>query len=174
MKTIEIPKTITIPQYFTPENYMDYVNSQGVEGVVVTFEDGTMAKIKGEEYCQLHKILDMKTKKSYCEYYNAHGSFDDVIGILSQHGLTKDIDDLRAFEDEYIEKLRVYIDKVEDVKALCGHLSRKEIALKMNEEKVDKSIRAMVFSSLDGKDIIQMIRHNLLVSYKDDGREPEE
>ena len=174
MFNIKTPQTISIPKYFTPENYMEYVNSRGVEGVVITLENGLMAKIKGAEYCQLHRILDMKTKKSFCEYYNAHGNFDDVIGVLTQHGLHDDVEDLKKFEEDYLEKMNTYLTIITSNVDKYKDLSRKEIALTMIEDGVDKSMRGFVFSALDGKDIDGKIKKMILEGYKDEQRRERE
>jgi T4 RnlA family RNA ligase len=150
-----VPSTITIPMLITPEKRDEYLEREDVEGLVVVGEDGHMIKCKSATYCQLHKILDIKTKKSMCEYYIDHGNFDDVIGVLTHNGLHQDVADLLDFE--------LAVDKY-------NHLSRKEIALKMIEDKVDKSLRGMVFSSLDGKEVMPKIKRLILDSYKDDAR----
>ena len=169
-----VPSTITIPQLIAGEGKDAYLERDDVEGLVVVGDCGHMVKMKTSTYCQLHKILDMKTPKSFCEYYIAHGNFDDVIGVLTHHGLTKDIADLVAFEDDYIEKVESHNQLISDAVKKYGHLSRKGVALKMIDDKVDNALRGLVFSTLDGKDTMPKIQKLILEGYKDAGRREED
>ena len=169
-----VPSTITIPMLITPEKRDEYLEREDVEGLVVVGEDGHMIKMKTSSYCQLHRILDMKTKKSFCEYYNAHGNFDDVIGVLTQHGLHDDVEDLKKFEEDYLEKMNTYLTIITSNVDKYKDLSRKEIALTMIEDGVDKSMRGFVFSALDGKDIDGKIKKMILEGYKDEQRRERE
>jgi T4 RnlA family RNA ligase len=166
---IMVPDSITIPRLV--EDKDSYLKRDDVEGLVVVGTDGHMVKCKTSTYCQLHKILDMKTNKAFCEYYNEHGNFDDVIGVLTHHGLNQDINDLLQFEDDYSDKMNHYMDLITETKSRYEHLSRKGIALNMIGDKVPKEIRGLVFSALDGKDFVPKIKRLILESYKDERRE---
>lgn len=53
--------------------------SDNREGVVIRFKSGFRMKIKGEEYCRLHRILTNISNRSIWEYLSENKPLDDII-----------------------------------------------------------------------------------------------
>jgi T4 RnlA family RNA ligase len=146
---INIPSEISVVQIFKTKEEIDAYLTDGVEGVVMTFQNGMLAKLKTSWYITLHRFLDIKTKKCMCEYYQKFKSFDDMIGVYYQHGLHNDIERMKDFEKDYWHRYNNILTSAKAIFQIQQGKTRKEIALSMKEDGLDGTTMAIVFKMCD-------------------------
>ncbi len=114
------------------------------EGYVIRFKNGFRMKIKGEEYCRLHKLLTGISSRDIWEYLKDDKPFDEII---------KDVPD--EFYDWVKETARDLTIKFENINndykeifenLLKRNLTRKEFALEAKQHKHSN----ILFNLLDG------------------------
>jgi T4 RnlA family RNA ligase len=159
-----LSESISIPRLLEGSELESYLERTDVEGVVVIGKSH-LIKMKTDTYCQLHRVLDIRTNKHMCEHYQSKGGFDDAIGLLSRYNLENDIESLKRFEQDYLKN---YNDLLLDVEDLWVRYTgtRKEVAIAMNTDKVDGKMRALVFLRLDRKDLHTSIERILFEYYR--------
>jgi len=145
----EIPSTISVVQIFKTKQEIDAYLTDGVEGVVMTLQNGMLIKTKTIWYCTIHRFLDIKTKKCMCEYFQKFKSFDDMIGVYSQYGLLNDIERMKDFEKDYWHRYNNVLTSAKATFQFYQGKSRKEIALGMREDRLDGTTMAIVFKMCD-------------------------
>lgn len=118
------------------------------EGYVVVFDDGHRAKIKGDWYCQLHKV------KSYFDFEK------DVVRLI----MSGDLDDLRPmlldFQVEKLDKYEVLLHtsfaklkmtlfhEVENLLDYTNREERKDFAIRTSKD-FPHVVRAIIFAYWD-------------------------
>jgi len=121
--------------------------AKDVEGVVVTFDDEFMVKIKTQWYCDLHHLIDSINREDYVAQMILNETIDDVISKLDPK---TDIELINWMKD--IErKIKKYIsERMKDVEILVRNFngSMKDFALEYRKHK-DFALAASVLKGVD-------------------------
>ena len=135
---------------------------EGIEGVVVRFDDGHMIKIKADWYVLRHKSKDAITREKNVLDYVVNERVDDVLPFLQ----AEDQAQLMHFQTEFwtgVNKMAaLYEEYVKDIR-----MDRKDWAMKELPElrKQDPHIGTIVFGWYDGRDVketlVNIIRKNI-------------
>lgn len=131
----------------------------GIEGYVVAWPDGTYVKIKGDEYCQMHRAVSYFERENMILPLVLDSQCDDIYPSLSPERASKLFEYEAAVMKEYIEM----IDTVHRcIQYEFGpECERKTFALWVNAN-VPTGLRAAYFSALDGKNIKESVRNCIL------------
>ena len=146
-------------------NILDIVREQeGVEGVVIRFEDGHMLKVKADWYVLRHKSKDAITREKNVLDYIVNERVDDVLPFLEaadQHRLLQFQDKFWAGVNNMAWLYKEYCE------GKPSRMDRKEWAMtEMPERKqVDQHMPTIVFGWYDGRSIketiVNIIRKNI-------------
>ena len=159
MNFIKTPTSITTPLSFdSMESARFYMEREDVEGIVLTFEDGIMMKMKTEHYCRIHKILDNFVPKNIVANI-VEGSFDDVIGILSDNGLVAETAMAEAVRTRFWKEIMRRKKEAEDYFNANKDKERKEVARELIPDR--KTLASLVFKLFDGQDLEPYLMKNL-------------
>ena len=121
------------------------------EGVVVEFDNGTRWKIKGAEYCRVHKILSTISFKNILAAV-VDGTIDDVLELIPEHFL----EEVNAMVREIRETVLTTHSCVSSYFSMAPKDgTRKEYAQWVMQYCPDLS--NYMFAMMDGKDITPMI-----------------
>lgn len=140
--------------------------SRDREGYVIRFKNGFRMKIKGEEYCRLHKLLTGISSRDIWEYLKDNEPFDEII---------KDVpDEFYDWVRETARDLTVRFENIEkDYREIYENLvkqnlTRKDFALKAKQYRHSN----ILFNLLDGsnpkKNIWKIIYPNYSKPFKKD------
>lgn len=145
---------VPIPKVFTLSEVYPYLQEKGVEGIVLTLNDGTMLKMKSEEYCEIHRIISGFSLKNILESIQKK-TIDDIIPILTKYSLFDKIEEVAKLREEWVHTFF-------DIECKCFHtynkvkeLPRKEAAQLVLKEQSELS--NIVFKMLDKKDVTELI-----------------
>lgn len=87
------------------------------EGYVIQFSNGVRMKIKGDEYCRLHRIISRVTPIAVWEGLMHGDEQDDIIQQLPEE-LQKDYHNIRTILlnkfNEFVNQIRILYDKTKD------------------------------------------------------------
>jgi RNA ligase len=162
---IPVPKGITHPEIFSSmEDARSFMKREDVEGVVLTFENGMMMKMKTDHYCRIHKLLDNFVPKNLVANI-IEGSFDDVIGLFTDHGLTNEIKLAREIETRFWNKVNKVKSEAEEYFNANKNKERKEVARELIPER--KELASLVFKLFDGQDLLPYIMKKLAKEAKE-------
>lgn len=120
-----------------------------VEGFVIHFEDGHMAKVKCDWYCQIHRAKDALTQDRHIVEMILDNNLDDVKAHLPQ----EDVARLEVFESELISAIGAVAAGlhiiVSDIQA--KKIDRKNFALNMSDKycALDKAAIFKLFEETD-------------------------
>lgn len=155
---LNVPANITTPKLF---DNMDDINAHleksGIEGVVLTMENGHMVKMKTEEYFDLHRLMTcVSTKNILKNIYDIHeqcvdDKTDDIIGKLREKGVDELADMVLELRNEYFEKVKEYCEWATGVITERKGASRKELAQFVFGELKDRKLGGVLMATLDGK-----------------------
>lgn len=157
------------------ENFIAFIkNLKGAEGVIIRFDDGHMIKIKADEYCRIHKMLDTVRSDRAIVNLGLNEALDDAVSLIPQddrdrvwgvfsdfmEGLHKKtlmlIKMQKMIFDTYIQDPAMFENPVVD---------KKRLALEFVPSLKDKKLGKFVFSLADGKDprelLIQAAKSNI-------------
>lgn len=111
----------------TPALLETIKQAQDIEGFIIRFEDGHMAKIKCDWYCQLHRVKSDIQKERGVVALIIEEKIDDLKPLMT----AEDLAYINDFEAEFNRKLAYYIaeayNTVEEIRE--KNLTRKEFAL---------------------------------------------
>ena len=156
---IEVPESITHPAIFdNMEEAKEFLTREDVEGIVLTFENGLMMKMKTEHYCRIHKLLDNFVPKNLVANL-AEGSFDDVIGLLTDNGLENEIALARKIESRFWGEVNSRKIEAEAYYKANSMKERKEVARDLLPNR--KEVASLVFKLFDGQDLVPYIMKKL-------------
>jgi len=73
-KALGVRVTPLMPEFPTLLDLAEYVRGLpgNKEGCVITFSNGLKVKVKGQEYCRIHKIVSRMTPLAFWEAYDTH------------------------------------------------------------------------------------------------------
>lgn len=142
-KAMGVRVTPLMPQFGTLLELAEYVKAlpHTKEGCVVTFNNGLKVKIKGSEYCRIHKIICRMTPLAFWEAYDtATGKIprDYLLGIPEEFRETSDAL-LKAIEgrtNDAVVEVEAVCKAMED--SLPPGVDEKTFALKTREIHPDK------------------------------------
>jgi RNA ligase len=75
--------------------------SNNAEGFVIRFKNGFRMKIKGDEFCRLHRILTNISNRSIWEYLSENKPLDDIIEKVPDEFYKWVKDTVKDFEDKF-------------------------------------------------------------------------
>lgn len=110
-KIAEILNCPVVKQYDGITDYSDIKKTikDNNEGFVIKFSNGDMCKIKGEEYCRLHKILTNISNRSIWEYLSENKPLDDIIEKVPDEFYDWVKETVKDFETKFEEILGIVI-----------------------------------------------------------------
>jgi RNA ligase len=143
-----------MPQFESVLKLAEYVKGlpSNREGCVVTFSSGLKVKIKGEEYCRIHKIVSRMTPLAFWEAY------DKKTGRIPKEYLYGIPEEFRETSDALVKAIEDSIEKsMVDVGAACKRVEEslpfgadnKTFALKTRDMYPD--LIGWIMSYRDGK-----------------------
>lgn len=123
-------------------------NAKGIEGYVLTFQNGLFLKIKTEDYTLRHKAMgDLRFEKNAIALFAAN-AIDDVVPMLNNN--------LASYLKEFEQKLNKRIEELKglitDFHEFHGHKERKEYAELVFQE-LPAEMTAAAFYLADGKNL---------------------
>lgn len=95
------------------------------EGFVVRFQSGRRVKIKGDEYCRIHRLVSRVTPLAVWEMLVENDDIDKVAKQLPEEFL-KDFD---AIRDLLLDQFLVICNAIEDAVRLTRHMDDKTLGL---------------------------------------------
>lgn len=159
---------VSIPQTFTITEAVEFVKQKGVEGIVITLDNGYMCKMKSEEYFELHKLMFNFSVKHILEKIKDN-KIDDLLPSLKKYNLNDKIKQIEVLTAEW-QKLCTYLTE------LCLYivtktkgLSRKEAAKVILEE--HKKYANIIFKMLDKKETNTLIREYIFKKLLEDDKQ---
>lgn len=133
------------------DSFLQMIKQQeGVEGVIVRFEDGHMVKIKSDWYCKIHKAKDDISKEHNLVALILEEKIDDLKSVL----VKEDVDRIDVFTSqlEYAINLttRSMLEYIQDLKS--RNISKKQFALEYSKD-VEKWKHGCIFSHLNSETV---------------------
>jgi len=126
------------------------------EGYVIRFSGGMRMKIKGDEYCRLHKVLTNITSRDIWEYLKDGKSFDEVLEKVPDEFYKWVKNKISSFEYGF-ENIRNHCEKVYTYFRYGKYNdkevepTKKEFALHLVECNVELHYRPILFAMWDNK-----------------------
>lgn len=100
--------------------------SNDAEGFVIRFKNGFRMKIKGDEYCRLHKILTNVSNRDIWEYLKYDKPLDDILDKVPDEFYNWVRETIKDFQDKQ-EEILGYV--IEDFWEIDGKLIDEEFKL---------------------------------------------
>lgn len=128
--------------------------AEGIEGIIIRFEDGSMYKVKSEEYVRFHNAVSRVKQEKDVVKIILNDELDDILPILSE----KDRKEVRDFADKIIEGIENTVNKVVLFGLKNYSENQKEFAIKcINENKLYSKFVLKDKEMFDGKNIENVI-----------------
>jgi RNA ligase len=131
------------------------------EGYVIRFRNGMRMKIKGEEYCRLHKILTNISNRDIWEHLKNNEPLDEILEKVPDEFYDWVKNEVDKFQEMYM--ITVSMAELTFIKHIKSDMSRKEAAEIIKTK--DSSIQPILFRMLDNKDYSDLIWKKLYPSY---------
>jgi RNA ligase len=164
---IDIPFDISTARLFnTSDEVVSYMADEGVEGVVMILNDGTMVKLKTDWYCRLHRILDKFNTKNILEAI-VTDSLDDIKSALVKNNLKEHLQTVRCVEQCFHNRFKEWLEiaNKEFWKRKTNEETKKDIALSLLKK--DRVLAGLVFAQYDEKDLTDTIKNIVKTEFKD-------
>jgi RNA ligase len=130
--------------------------SNDQEGFVIRFKNGFRMKIKGEEYCRLHRILTNVSTRNIWEYLRENKPFDDLLEKVPDEFYNWVKHTVKNFESKHEEILGHVITDFWEIDAILNKeqlemgndlvYTEKEYAKRYAEEAFKKKYPHLLFS----------------------------
>lgn len=131
-------------------------NGTGIEGFVIYWPHNEFSvKVKIEEYTKMHRAVSFLDRENMIMPVVLDNLHDDILPSLSPENQQKLTEYAIALHKEVNEEVGIVQKHMKN--RLEKMKTRKEQALWINEN-IDKSLRAVYFSALDGKDILTTLK----------------
>jgi len=141
---------------------------EGLEGFVVRWEDGSMVKIKADQYCLLHRSKDELAREKNVIAILVEGKADDFRVLLTEPDRLK----FEGFEYEFWCNFNEEVDNLFAVLQEYNsiNMTRKEFAL-ISKDWHNPHIRATVFTFFDKPNVTktEVMQHLLDILKKNTG-----
>jgi RNA ligase len=130
----------------TDDWVVDYVRQQeGIEGVVIRFDDGHMVKIKADWYVRIHKVKSLLGQERDVVALILNNELDDLLPVLPP----EDVDRVEAFKEKLLLAIRTDALGISTVtKSVRSRMDRKTFALGIANE-MHPLHKSMVFQFWD-------------------------
>lgn len=145
---------VKITQDFHPLSTLDNLlhlketSQEPIEGWVVTFEDGQMAKIKTDKYLQLHGLIGPDAfRENLLIETILNGNIDDVISALTPGKKKEDIESLATLMDSHFNSLVVQFKELRRKYFQDFNENRKEFAIKHKGNPLFPSVMGTIRTS---------------------------
>jgi RNA ligase len=129
----------------------------GIEGSVITFDDGSMLKIKTKEYGDVNKALFFLREESEVWRAYADGTTDDVVALLPAEARTK-VDEHMRLMDEAVSRAVERYASIGGAIAARTNSGREMMEIVQAEKPVPEAEVPYVLAAVKGKDLHGMIR----------------
>lgn len=156
----------------TMESIEDFVaripDQTGIEGYVLTFNDGQRVKIKTDWYSKLHHIKDSINSDRRLFEAIVYDTIDDVRAQFWDDAQA--IERINKMSDKVVSIYNHMVDQVERFYERNKHMDRKGFAVKGQAE-LDKICFSLVMAKYSGKEVdyrATMVKHRLSYGIKDD------
>jgi hypothetical protein len=138
--------------------------SPDAEGYVIKFKSGFRMKIKGDEYCRLHKIITQISSRDIWEYVKDNKPLNELLEDVPDEFDGWVREQVKSFKESYeftesMFQLRYLMDI-----GSTEHMTRKDVALKIMEQ--PKDMRGIFFSMYDKKDYSRAIWKKLYPAFE--------
>lgn len=133
---------------------IDHVwNMDDAEGCVIRFDDGTLVKLKGEWYTQLHKLLSYFEFEKDIAWLVLSGKEDDLLGILSDEKRNS----LETYRDELRSSILAVAGNLEHWRnrVMTEEIDRKSFATAKNGPV--GAVKFLIFKSWDNLESIEAV-----------------
>lgn len=110
-----------------------------MEGFVIRFSNGYRLKVKGDEYCRLHRLVSNVTPLAIWEAMAANDKVSDIRRELPEEFWG----DFDAIHDALSRKVDAIVSEAKRATDDAAHLSDKDIGLRLNE--YPEHIRGFIF-----------------------------
>lgn len=117
--------------------------ASGIEGVIIRFEDGSMFKVKSEEYVRYHNAVSRVKQEKDVVKIILNDELDDVLPIVSEI----DAKALRSFADEVISGINDSTKNCVEIGKKFYSESQKEFALAVIEADPSKKFCKFVLAN---------------------------
>lgn len=163
MKEIGNRMGIPVAEFFDPLNNMvEFLASVKAstadqEGIVIRFEDGMMLKVKTDQYCALHRIVDEMSVERHVLKLLLEEKLDDVIGALPEDQKKR----IERYSAEIIKELfdvsEDFAQKLMDRKVIFP--TKKDYALSEAFKDDPKHLAVFVFKFWDRTEFYSPVDH---------------
>ena len=99
-------------------NTLKNIISNDAEGFVIRFKNGFRMKIKGEEYCRLHRILTNISNRDIWQYLKDNKPLDEVLDKVPDEFYNWVKNTVRKFEDDFAKILGQVITDFWDIESI--------------------------------------------------------
>lgn len=131
---------------------------EGMEGVVLVFQDGTRVKVKTDWYAGLHRVKSRLARERDVVGMVMENTIDDALQLLTPDMRA----DLTDFQNRVIEVIGAYgADVRRDFEGRRAAGTRKDFAIGSAQE-MHPIRRAIIFAAWDGKDDLDNIVRSML------------
>lgn len=93
----------------------DIKSQEGLEGIVIRFDNGNMIKVKSEWYCQLHKMKDNLTHEKNVIKLIIEEKVDDLLPFLLDEDKKRLLDFQRLFIENLKKKIYYLVNRCSQV-----------------------------------------------------------
>lgn len=118
---------------------------EGVEGYVITFEDGHRVKVKADGYVLRHKALAGLAHEKNLLAWVAKDAVDDVLPLLAPDAA----ETVREYQAQIVGAVSRWEAEIAEFVAENAHMSRKDFAMK-TKDLVPARLQSVAFRALDG------------------------
>ena len=126
------------------------------EGFVVTFSDGTMFKVKGDKYMELHRLVSSLSYRKVAQAIADNG-LPELFNAIQPKYKSQVLAWSKDFRDAQATILRT----VTEIHHRCPKTTRKEFA-EFIQANVDAQWHPYLFKMFDGEDIRPLIHRHLI------------
>ncbi len=141
------------------------------EGFVLRFSDGTRIKIKGDEYCRIHRLVSNLTPLTVWKVMRGRIAPDEWLPAENLEDMRKGLPE--EFWDDFDNILKLLSQKLQDISIKIEsaakptmEMSDKEVGLKLHE--FPEEVRRFIFPYRKGKLDAPLCRNSLFESFRPD------
>lgn len=109
-------------------------DAEGIEGIIIRFEDGSMYKVKSDEYIRFHNAVSRIKQEKDIVKIILNDELDDIIPMLNE----KDAIEIREFADSFINGLQNTVKNIVNYGLKHYKEDQKGFALSVLSEDVGK------------------------------------
>jgi RNA ligase len=133
--------------------------AEGIEGIVVRFDDGHMVKVKADWYVRIHKVKSLLGQERDVVSLILNNELDDLLPVLPK----EDVERVEKFRVKMEERLRndaCIMDQT--IRYTRSTMDRKTFALEASSQ-INPVIRGMIFQFWD-KEVNEHLTYQAIVA----------